>query len=88
MLAMLYSYRNKCASDAPDSQLILPETLRLLPLFTLCAHKMLALRLNAEVIQTNSKFPLVKQFPCVQDHTGVGDIGRVNSRVRNSRLSR
>lgn len=49
MLAMLYSYRKKCAPNSPPGQLILPETLRVLPLFSLCAHKMLALRPNAKV---------------------------------------
>ncbi|CAN0444025.1 unnamed protein product, partial [Laminaria digitata] len=46
MLAMLFSYRKKCASNSSSGQLILPEALRLLPLYTLCAHKMLALRPN------------------------------------------
>lgn len=49
MLAMLFAYRKKCASDSPAGQLILPEALRVLPLFTLCTHKMLALRPNAQV---------------------------------------
>lgn len=49
MLAMLYAYRKKCASDSPAGQLILPEALRVLPLFTLCTHKMLALRPNSKV---------------------------------------
>ncbi|CAM9931987.1 unnamed protein product, partial [Sphacelaria rigidula] len=48
MLAMLYCYRKRCAPDSPSGQLILPETLRVLPLYTLCAHKMLALRPNAQ----------------------------------------
>ncbi|CAM9100724.1 unnamed protein product [Ectocarpus fasciculatus] len=48
MLAMLFAYRKKCASDSPAGQLILPEALRVLPLFTLCAHKMLALRPNSK----------------------------------------
>ena len=49
MLDMLLAYRKKCASDSPAGQLILPEGLRVLPLFTLCTHKMLALRPNANV---------------------------------------
>lgn len=49
MLAMLFAYRKKCASDSPPGQLILPEGLRVLPLFTLCTHKMLALRPNSPV---------------------------------------
>lgn len=49
MLAMLFAYRKKCASDSPAGQLILPEGLRVLPLFTLCTHKMLALRPNHKV---------------------------------------
>lgn len=49
MLAMLFAYRKKCASDSPAGQLILPEALRVLPLFTLCTHKMLALRPNSKV---------------------------------------
>eukprot|EP00752_Nemacystus_decipiens_P016511 g14759.t1 len=48
MLDMLLAYRKKCASDSPAGQLILPEGLRVLPLFTLCTHKMLALRPNAK----------------------------------------
>lgn len=50
MLDMLFAYRKKCASDSPAGQLILPEGLRVLPLFTLCTHKMLALRPNAKVV--------------------------------------
>lgn len=46
---MLFSYRKKCASNSSAGQLILPEALRLLPLYTLCAHKMLALRPNSQV---------------------------------------
>lgn len=49
MLAMLFAYRKRCASDSPPGQLILPEALRVLPLFTLCTHKMLALRPNFQV---------------------------------------
>lgn len=49
MLAMLFSYRKNCAPNASSGQLTLPESLRVLPLFTLCAHKMLALRPNSEV---------------------------------------
>lgn len=51
MLAMLYSYRKRCAPESSSGQLILPETLRVLPLFALCAHKMLALRPNGQVQQ-------------------------------------
>lgn len=49
MLAMLFAYRKKCASDSSAGQLILPDGLRVLPLFTLCTHKMLALRPNFPV---------------------------------------
>lgn len=49
MLAILYSYRKRCAPNSPQGQLILPETLRVLPLFSLCAHKILALRPNPQV---------------------------------------
>lgn len=49
MLAMLFSYRKRCAPNSPAGQLILPEALRVLPLYTLCARKMLALRANAQV---------------------------------------
>lgn len=49
MLAVLLSYRKRCAPNSPTGQLILPETLRVLPLYTLCAHKMLAFRPNVKV---------------------------------------
>lgn len=49
MRAMLFSYRKRCAPNSPSGQLILPEALRVLPLLTLCTHKMLALRPNNQV---------------------------------------
>lgn len=49
MLDMLLAYRKKCASDSPAGQLIIPDGLRVLPLFTLCTHKILALRPNSGV---------------------------------------
>lgn len=49
MRAILLSYRKKCSPNSPSGQLIIPDTLRVLPLFTLCTHKMLALRPNSQV---------------------------------------
>lgn len=49
MLALLVSYRKKCAQNTAEGQLVLPETMPVLPLYVLCAHKMLALRTNNQV---------------------------------------
>lgn len=43
---MLYQYRHTCASSSPPGQLILPESLKLLPLYALALLKSDALRLN------------------------------------------
>lgn len=49
MLALLASYRKRCAQNTAEGQLVLPETMPVLPLYVLCAHKMLALRTNTQV---------------------------------------
>lgn len=45
----LYQYRLTCASNSPPGQLILPESLKLMPLFTLALLK--------------SKVSVVKSYP-------------------------
>lgn len=42
----LFRYRDTCAKASPASQLILPESLKLMPLYTLGALKCLGLRQN------------------------------------------
>jgi protein transport protein SEC24 len=42
----LYSYRKFCATTSSSGQLILPEALKLLPLYTLAAQKCNMLRSN------------------------------------------
>ncbi|EWM21682.1 sec23/sec24 transport protein [Nannochloropsis gaditana] len=43
---MLYQYRQLCAASSPPGQLILPESLKLLPLYALALLKSDALRVN------------------------------------------
>lgn len=41
---VLHAYRSKCASASASGQLILPESLKLLPLYSLALTKCCALR--------------------------------------------
>jgi len=45
LVSLLHSYRQKCAAQSSPSQLILPENLKLLPIFTLTALKTAAFKL-------------------------------------------
>jgi len=48
-VAALYAYRKYCATNSSSGQLILPEALKLLPLYVLGLHKSPALRLDARL---------------------------------------
>lgn len=53
----LYAYRSHCASTSPVGQLILPESLKLMPLYTLSALKSLALRCNGQDVGRTGVLP-------------------------------
>lgn len=45
----LYAYRKFCATNSSSGQLILPEALKLLPLYTLALNKAMGLRMEPEI---------------------------------------
>lgn len=51
---VLYQYRKHCASQSSSGQLILPESLKLFPLYTLGAMKSVAFRRNDAGSQTRN----------------------------------
>jgi len=53
VVKMLSSYRTNCAKNPTGQQLILPEALKLLPLYTVSAQKMPALRKNTEGLKSH-----------------------------------
>ena len=50
---ILHRYRAHCASQNSRAQLVLPETLRLLPLYTLCLLKHPAFLTNTPIVTSN-----------------------------------
>lgn len=57
----LYRYRDTCAKASPASQLILPESLKLIPLYTLGALKSLGFRQNKRAQQASLPDPRVDE---------------------------
>jgi len=53
----LHAYRTQCAQTSPAGQLILPESLKLLPLYSLGALKSLALRENVKLGKSSCLAP-------------------------------
>jgi len=56
-VSALYNYRINCAKTSPAGQLILPESLKLMPLFVLGALKSIALRPNSADAGRGGSFP-------------------------------
>jgi len=55
---MLYVYRKHCASTSNPGQLILPEALKLLPIYTLALQKSSAFRFGTDVLVDERMFSL------------------------------
>lgn len=58
VIEILHMYRKHCAKDAPAGQLILPEALKLLPVYTLCLLKCAALSRSAVRVDLRSSVVL------------------------------
>lgn len=61
----LFRYRDTCAKSSPASQLILPESLKLMPLYTLGALKCLGLRQNKRTQGASEPVPRADERSCV-----------------------
>lgn len=58
---MLYSYRRNCATNSSPGQLILPESLKLLPLYLSAMTKLAAFTVNKPSGSTKPAFPMQGQ---------------------------
>ena len=85
LVEMLTNYRNLCANQTNPQQLVLPETLTLLPLYILAAMKKPALRLltqthvDAKVAQMQSLLGMSMEqlsyelYPRIYKITNIGE---------------